>query len=115
MGEGSRGASFVPRKVNIFPPHLYSGSLLADPVKLTQLGTVRPVKCQKTSMNDVHIPIVDLPPRPDSNQDDIDDWNESLHGLFEWVGMAGLGAQRFVSGISCKHFLTGLASKITRQ
>ncbi|KAK0239127.1 ribonuclease P 40kDa subunit-domain-containing protein [Armillaria nabsnona] len=65
-----------------------------DPVKLTRLGTVRPVKCQKTSMNDVHVPIVDLPPRPDGNQDDIDDWNESLHGLFEWVGMAGLGAQR---------------------
>ncbi|KAK0202584.1 ribonuclease P 40kDa subunit-domain-containing protein [Desarmillaria ectypa] len=65
-----------------------------DPAKLTRLGTVRPVKSQKTSMKDVRIPVVDLPPRPDGSQDDIDDWNDCLHGLFEWVGMAGLGAQR---------------------
>ncbi|KAK0467010.1 ribonuclease P 40kDa subunit-domain-containing protein [Desarmillaria tabescens] len=65
-----------------------------DLAKLARLGSVRQVKCQKTSMNDVRIPVVDLPPRPNGSQDDIDDWNEHLHGLFEWVGMAGLGAQR---------------------
>ncbi|KAG7444983.1 uncharacterized protein BT62DRAFT_970171 [Guyanagaster necrorhizus] len=65
-----------------------------DPAKLTHLGTVCPVKCQKMSMNDVHIPVVDLRPRPDGSQDEIDDWNDSLHSLFEWVGMVGLGAQR---------------------
>ncbi|KAK0501522.1 ribonuclease P 40kDa subunit-domain-containing protein [Armillaria luteobubalina] len=65
-----------------------------DSAELTRFGTVRSVECQKTSMDNVRIPIVDISPRPDGSQDDIDDWNETLHGLFEWVGMAGLGAQR---------------------
>jgi len=43
----------------------------------------------------IHIPIMSIPPRPlTPHADDIEDWNESMNGLFEWVGMACLGAQR---------------------
>lgn len=43
----------------------------------------------------IHIPIVSLSPRPLApHTDEIEDWNENMNDLFEWVGMACLGAQR---------------------
>ncbi|KAF8216651.1 ribonuclease P 40kDa subunit-domain-containing protein [Mycena galopus ATCC 62051] len=56
---------------------------------------VRTVKCQTTSSRGVRVPTVTLPARPPATDPDaVEDWEEDMHELFEWVGMAGLGAQR---------------------
>ncbi|KAJ4469178.1 hypothetical protein C8R41DRAFT_925210 [Lentinula lateritia] len=56
------------------------------------------VRYQKAVLEDVHVPIVRLTPRPQNklglNQQEDEDWCETMEGLFEWVGMAGLGATR---------------------
>ncbi|KAJ3876178.1 ribonuclease P 40kDa subunit-domain-containing protein [Lentinula edodes] len=58
------------------------------------------VRCQKAVLEDVHVPVVRLTPRPRPqnklglNQQEEEDWCETMEGLFEWVGMAGLGATR---------------------
>ena len=58
-------------------------------------------------MSDVHIPTPSLSPRPvpqkskgsksaENDEDDaLEDWNIHIESLFEWVGMACLGAQRW--------------------
>jgi len=50
-------------------------------------------------LSDVHIPIPDLSPLQDGggdddDADDVEDWNEHISDLYEWVGMACFGAQR---------------------
>jgi hypothetical protein len=69
------------------------------------------VLCTKNNLQDVHVPILSLSPRPSPTnrkmhqskkgltaQNDLtealDDWNRRTESLFEWVGMACLGAQR---------------------
>ncbi|KAF8202501.1 ribonuclease P 40kDa subunit-domain-containing protein [Pholiota molesta] len=69
------------------------------------------VQCTKNDLQDVHVPILSLSPRPSPTdrkmhqskkgltaQNDLaealDDWNRRTESLFEWVGMACLGAQR---------------------
>jgi len=53
------------------------------------------IKSQIRKSSPIHIPILSLPTRPVApNTDDIEDWNEHMNSLFEWVGMACLGAQR---------------------
>ncbi|KAJ3848625.1 ribonuclease P 40kDa subunit-domain-containing protein, partial [Lentinula lateritia] len=58
------------------------------------------VRYQKAVLEDVHVPIVRLSPRPQLqnklglNQQEEEDWCETMEGLFEWVGMTGLGATR---------------------
>ncbi|KAJ6518928.1 ribonuclease P 40kDa subunit-domain-containing protein [Mycena sanguinolenta] len=56
---------------------------------------VRAVKCQMTVSHGVRVPTVTLPARPPATDPDAaEDWEEEMHALFEWVGMAGLGSQR---------------------
>ncbi|KAJ6581647.1 ribonuclease P 40kDa subunit-domain-containing protein [Mycena capillaripes] len=56
---------------------------------------VRSVKCQVGATRGVRVPTVSLPARPTgTNADAVEDWDADMHALFEWVGMAGLGAQR---------------------
>ncbi|KAJ7879968.1 ribonuclease P 40kDa subunit-domain-containing protein [Mycena olivaceomarginata] len=56
---------------------------------------VRAVKCQTTSSRSVRVPMVTLPARPPAaDPDAVEDWEDEMCALFEWVGMAGLGSQR---------------------
>ncbi|KAF7370495.1 hypothetical protein MSAN_00681300 [Mycena sanguinolenta] len=56
---------------------------------------VRAVKCQTTLLRGIRVPTMTLPARPPvTDPDAVEDWQEDMHALFEWVGMAGLGAQR---------------------
>ncbi|TFK39770.1 ribonuclease P 40kDa subunit-domain-containing protein [Crucibulum laeve] len=60
---------------------------------------IRKVKCQRNELSDIHIPVPSLTPRPftskkASSSEELDEWNESTGALFEWIGMACLGAQR---------------------
>ncbi|KAJ3495714.1 hypothetical protein NLJ89_g10584 [Agrocybe chaxingu] len=62
--------------------------------------------CQKKELLDVHIPALNLqsPPQPPSSKveskqkldhaEALEDWSRRVQNLFEWVGMAALGAQR---------------------
>ncbi|KAF9485445.1 hypothetical protein BDN70DRAFT_910091 [Pholiota conissans] len=62
------------------------------------------VQCTKNELQDVHVPVPSLssqPPLPTKakiKDDDVaekaDDWRRQTQSLFEWVGMACLGAQR---------------------
>ncbi|KAJ7281382.1 ribonuclease P 40kDa subunit-domain-containing protein [Mycena rebaudengoi] len=54
---------------------------------------VRNVSCQATSSVAMRVPQVTLPARP-ADADAAEDWEVDMEGLFEWVGMACLGAQR---------------------
>ncbi|KAJ3827524.1 ribonuclease P 40kDa subunit-domain-containing protein, partial [Lentinula raphanica] len=55
---------------------------------------IKPVRCQKNVLKEVHIPIVRLTTRPQRKTYEEGDWWETMEELFEWVGMAGLGATR---------------------
>ena len=68
-----------------------------------QPAEIREVRCQVTRSTDVYIPIPKLVPHPSSAHKkklDVDeneeDWNADMGALFEWAGMACLGAQRSV-------------------
>ncbi|TDL26716.1 hypothetical protein BD410DRAFT_531915 [Rickenella mellea] len=57
--------------------------------------------CELTVLNDINIPKTSIesppkmhkPPQP-IDKDMLQDWNDSVSALFEWVGMACLGSQR---------------------
>lgn len=62
-----------------------------------------PVKCQVRELSNIHVPnVVSIPPRPSTGKPKasspdaelLEDWNTDMADLFEWVGMACLGAQR---------------------
>ncbi|KAF9006163.1 ribonuclease P 40kDa subunit-domain-containing protein [Cyathus striatus] len=73
----------------------YNGPSSEAPVAiLTEAGPdQRKVRCQKAELRDVHSPLPNLSPRP-SEFEELDDWNHDMSELFEWTGMAALGAQR---------------------
>ena len=58
------------------------------------------VSCERRESKNVHIPLLNIKPRPivsksDDNDDDaMDEWNRDAGALFEWVGLACLGSQR---------------------
>ncbi|KAG2137625.1 ribonuclease P 40kDa subunit-domain-containing protein [Suillus bovinus] len=56
--------------------------------ELHETVTVRPQICRST---DILVPIPALAPFPEES---MEDWDEHIGELFEWVGMACLGAQR---------------------
>ncbi|KAJ7446798.1 ribonuclease P 40kDa subunit-domain-containing protein [Mycena latifolia] len=57
-----------------------------------QLRSVAP---EARTSADIRMPTVTLPPRPArADADAVADWEGEMRVLFEWVGMAGLGAQR---------------------
>lgn len=59
---------------------------------------IKEVACLIRKMRDVNVPDVKLHPFPEGKGKDIEerqeDWNDDVHTLFEWVGMACLGSQR---------------------
>ncbi|RDB23461.1 Ribonuclease P protein subunit p40 [Hypsizygus marmoreus] len=68
---------------------------------------IRDVHCQMSRMVDIYIPSPSLSRHPstskpqrkasaakDDDDDVLEDWNTDMAVLFEWVGMASLGAQR---------------------
>lgn len=55
---------------------------------------IRRVQADDRVSANIRIPTFALPTAPkDGNA--LADWNELVSSLFEWLGMAGLGAQRF--------------------
>ena len=67
------------------------------------------VQCKKKELKDVHVPIAaGLFPRPEpapklkgsnkileDTEDNLLEWDTRIQALFEWIGMASLGAQRY--------------------
>ncbi|KIK01456.1 hypothetical protein K443DRAFT_564736 [Laccaria amethystina LaAM-08-1] len=59
-----------------------------------------PVPCERRELKDVHIPLLNIKPRPkvsksdDDDNDVMDEWNRDAGALFEWIGLACLGSQR---------------------
>jgi hypothetical protein len=66
---------------------------------MPQFAASRDVKCQITKMASVCIPVPSLTshPPPSGDEDALVDWNTNMAALFEWVGMACLGSQRYSS------------------
>jgi len=56
-----------------------------------EVVNVQPQICRSA---EVLVPVPTLAPLPEES---TEDWDERIGDLFEWVGMACLGAQRFVS------------------
>jgi len=54
----------------------------------------RTVNCRKKEMDNVHIPHISLHGPTNNDPDAADDWSQYVQSIFEWVGMACLGAQR---------------------
>ncbi|KAF8809507.1 hypothetical protein BYT27DRAFT_7222422 [Phlegmacium glaucopus] len=63
---------------------------------------MRQVRCERTELKDVHMPLPTLSSQPRAQptkksveeEEALEDWNRKIGELFEWVGMACLGAQR---------------------
>ncbi|KAJ6619896.1 hypothetical protein B0H10DRAFT_1128238 [Mycena sp. CBHHK59/15] len=51
------------------------------------------VACQTATSRAVRVPVPTLCARP-ADPDAVEDWEAEMRALFEWVGMAGFGAQR---------------------
>ena len=92
---------------------------LADPkiapLYAPQGGQMRQVRCDKTELKDVHVPFFELPPtwtrtlsshhqphvklattkKSVEEEEALEDRNRKIGELFEWLGMACLGSQRF--------------------
>lgn len=77
-----------------------------------QGGQIRQVRCERSEMKDVHVPLPTgtLSSQPHTShshlkstkksvaeEEALEDWNRQMGELFEWVGMACLGAQRWAS------------------
>ena len=57
---------------------------------------MKDVTAQVQNIRDVFVPHIELRRYPEKGaEEDIEDWNEEVHLLLEWVGMACLGAQRY--------------------
>jgi len=69
---------------------------------------VHQVQCKTRELKNVHVPVPGLSPRPEPNlilrgsnrvledsEEGLLDWDDRVQSLFEWIGMACLGAQRF--------------------
>lgn len=52
------------------------------------------VRCEVTAFTDVHVPVVSGLPYPSKFEAAVEDWHTTIAALTEWVGLAGLGAQR---------------------
>ncbi|KAF8347917.1 ribonuclease P 40kDa subunit-domain-containing protein, partial [Amanita rubescens] len=75
--------------------YCHRGTILHPLSSSIEQSDVMNIKAQVQKIRDVHVPDVELRRFPEREaEDDIEDWNEEIHSLFEWVGMACLGAQR---------------------
>ncbi|KAJ7066506.1 ribonuclease P 40kDa subunit-domain-containing protein [Mycena amicta] len=77
----------------------------SDPLETARIAArknhtfVRTVKCSVSQLQNARVPKAGgqlLKPRP-ADPDEAEDWDEDIGELFEWVGMAGLGAQRLLA------------------
>lgn len=90
--------------------HFCSTLLRLDPQVVVppyalQGGQMRQVRCERTELKDVHVPlpiqILSSQPRLKptkrsiEEEEALEDWNRRTADLFEWVGMACLGSQRW--------------------
>ncbi|KAJ6498339.1 hypothetical protein DFH09DRAFT_1376151 [Mycena vulgaris] len=58
-------------------------------------SSLRTVTPQARTFDNLRVPAVALLPRPPATDPAaVEDWEADMRALFEWVGMAGLGAQR---------------------
>ena len=109
---------FSPPPHFIFELKLYCAYNI-DPKMMTPLyapqgGQMRRVRCEKKELKDVHVPLsfrVELHPTSKSQphvksttttkkksveeEEALEDLNRKIGELFEWIGMACLGSQRF--------------------
>ena len=73
-----------------------------------QGGQMRRVRCEKRELKDVHVPsklptwtlssqphVKSTTKKTIEEEEALEDWNREIGELFEWVGMACLGSQRF--------------------
>nr|GAT51716.1 predicted protein [Mycena chlorophos] len=62
---------------------------------LGHASSARQVKCSSSTLLNARVPnpTLELKPRP-ADRDGAEDWDDEMSDLFEWVGMAALGAQR---------------------
>ena len=79
----------------------------APPHGVFQDLKVHRVQCKTRELKNVHVPIPELSPRPEptpilsgsncslEDSEGLVDWDDRVQSLFEWIGMACLGAQRF--------------------
>jgi hypothetical protein len=104
------GMSFFARMVcpdqHIVYSHCiaYYYASLADATSTTpmpQFSISREVKCQIMKLSNVCIPAPSITSYPSTSSDDgaLEDWNINMSALFEWMGMACLGSQRYSSFI----------------
>ncbi|KAF8350668.1 ribonuclease P 40kDa subunit-domain-containing protein [Amanita rubescens] len=71
------------------------GTILHPLSSSIEQSDIMNIKAQVQKIRNVRVPDVELRQFPEREaEDDIEDWNEEIHSLFEWVGMACLGAQR---------------------
>jgi ribonuclease P/MRP protein subunit RPP40 len=54
------------------------------------------VECEKKHLEDVWIPNPSsVPPKPNhGRRDELEDWENDMSTLYEWIGLAGLHAER---------------------
>ena len=80
----------------------------APPHGVFQELEVHQVQCKTRELKNVHVPVPGLSPRPEptlilrgsnrvleDSEEGLLDWDDRVQSLFEWIGMACLGAQRF--------------------
>lgn len=92
---------FSPPVLNHLIRNAYIGPSISISDLVINNAQIRHVECETREMCDVHVPIVsrtaffDCPDRKQlGDSDALDDWNQRIQTIFEWVGMACLGAQR---------------------
>ncbi|KXN84248.1 hypothetical protein AN958_12821 [Leucoagaricus sp. SymC.cos] len=96
----SRPEHNTARKRNVGDPNLLPCPTDSLDRWSTQAQIVNPtihnVTCEISHLENVWVPDpASLPPRPQPEQEeDQEDWDHEVSTLFEWIGMAGLHAQR---------------------
>jgi hypothetical protein len=99
-------------------------ALHVDPNKTPPGGQMRQVSCEKKELKNVHVPLFELSstwtlssqPHVKSTrtkkkveeEEALEDRNRKIGELFEWVGMACLGSQRFGFFFLFWHFINDL-------
>ncbi|TFK64092.1 hypothetical protein BDN72DRAFT_825885 [Pluteus cervinus] len=69
-----------------------------------RVDRIKDVRCEIRRMTDIHVPVISIPTQPKPKpkkqkkggvlEEEEEDWERYIESIFEWVGMAYLGAQR---------------------
>ena len=78
----------------VLNPLFFEDTDISPRVSFIREEEIRKVKCWKQEMDNVHIPHISLHGPTNNDPDAADDWSQHVQSIFEWVGMACLGAQR---------------------